>query len=419
MLMFRYIHLLLLLIFAMPGYSQFATSFSPTVCTPQMVLNGVWNDPPVMQIGSNDAILFSFDEMSHTYKRFTYRVTHRNSDWTQSDLIELDYLDGFNGMPIEDWENSVNTTHLYTHYSFTIPNEDVRLKLSGNYRVEVFDEEFSDEIPVLHYDFSVVENRVGIGARVSGDTERSLNDGEQQLSFVVDYSRCNVQSPAKDLVPVVYQNRRRHSVVSGIKPTYIMGGKAEYVHNEQLIFEAGNEYRRFELTDPNSPGMNVEEVVYEAPDYHAVLYMDKVRRSHSNYRDEDGMFYINTLEGYGSPIEADYVYVHFALDSPYRSGGSFYLMGDLCSNGFTPLDRMEYDHENGYYFTTKLLKMGLYNYMYVWLADGSSKPYYAYSEGNWYNTENEYMIYVYHRAFGERYDRLVGVHVVRYRMERN
>lgn len=416
--MFRILYILLLF-FPLTVNAQFAASFSSSVRSPQMVLNSVWSDPPVMQLGSDDVITFSFDEMSHTYKRYICRITHRNSDWTKSDLIEIDYLNGFNDMPIEDWENSVNTTQLYTHYSFTIPNENVSLKLSGNYRVEIFDDELPDEKPVLHYDFSVVETKVGIGAEVSGDTDRSLNDGEQQLSFVVDYSRNQVFSPASELKPVIYQNRRRHSVVSGIKPTYITANRAEYVHNSKLIFDAGNEYRRFEITDPDSPGMNVEEVLYDEPDYHAVLYMDKVRNSHSNYRDENGMFYVNTLEGYGSPIEADYVYVHFALGAPYRKGGNYYLVGDFCSAGFNTLDMLDYDYENGYYFTSKLLKLGLYNYLYAWLPDGTSKPLYSFSEGNWYNTENEYMIYVYHRAFGERYDRLVGFHVIRYSLERN
>ncbi len=319
--MFRVIYILLSL-FPVIASAQSAISFSSSIRSPQVVLNEVWSDPPVMQLGSDDILTFSFDEMSHTYKRYTYRITHRNSDWTLSDLVEIDYLDGFNGMPIEDWENSVNTTQLYTHYTFTVPNENVALKLSGNYRIEVFDDELQEDIPVLRYDFSVVETKVGIGARISGDTDRSLNDGEQQLSFIVDYSRYSVASPASDIKPVVYQNRRRYNAVSGIKPTYITANRAEYSFNSKLIFDAGNEYRRFELTDPNSTGLNVEDVLYDEPDYHALLYMDKVRHTHSNYRDENGMFYVNTLEGYGSPIEADYVYVHLLLMLPTVKGAA-------------------------------------------------------------------------------------------------
>ena len=54
-----------------------------------------------------------------------------------------------------------------------------------------------------------------------------------------------------------------------------------------------------------------------------------------------------------------------------------------------------------------LLKQGLYNYRYV-TRDNSGRPVTADLEGNFYETENEYSVYVYHRAFGERYDKLIG-----------
>lgn len=418
MLRIIYISFLLILL-PFVGNAQMARSLTMSVRTPQMELNGEWDAPAVMKLGSDDRLTFSFDEMSHTYHRYLCRVTHRNADWSRSDLLEIDYLDGFNNMPIEEWEKSVNTTQLYTHYEFTIPNINFTLKLSGNYRLEVLDDESADDTPVAVFDFSVVEPGVAIRATVSGDTDRSLNDGEQQLSFVVDYSRCRIADPAADIKPVVYQNRRRDNVVYGIKPTYMRGGEAEYIHNEKLIFAAGNEYRRFELTDPNSPGMNVEEVVYYAPDYHALLYIDKSRRSHSEYRDENGLYYINTTEGYGSPIEADYVFVHFALDMPYREGGDYYLMGDFTGSSFSPLAKLHYDTEEGYYFTSQLLKLGLYNYMYIWLPEGGMNGSLQSAEGAFYNTENEYLIYIYHRAFGERYDRLVGVQAIKYNLENN
>ena len=412
--MFRQIYILLILL-SIPAVAdaQMARSLSMSVSSPRMEFNGEWDAPAVMQLGSDDRLVFSFDEMSHTYHRYLYRITHRNADWSRSDMLEIDYLDGFNDMPIEDWENSVNTTQLYTRYEFSLPNENVSLKLSGNYRLEILDGESPDETPVAVFDFSVVEPRVAVRASVSGNTDRSFNDGEQQLSFVVDYSGYSVSDPAADLKPVVYQNRRLDNAVAGIKPTYIRGSDAEYIHNDKLIFEAGNEYRRFELTDPNMPGMNVEEVVYHAPDYHALLYVDKERRSHSGYNDENGRYFVNTLEGYGSIMEADYIYVHFALELPYRTGGDYYLIADFAGEPFSPLSRLDYDAEGGYYFTSRLLKTGVYNYMYVWLPDGESKGTLVPAEGACYETDNEYLIYVYHRAFGERYDRLVGVRSIR------
>jgi hypothetical protein len=121
---------------------------------------------------------------------------------------------------------------------------------------------------------------------------------------------------------------------------------------------------------------------------------------------------VNTFEGYGTVIEADYVNVHFALEVPHREGGNYYLLGDFCGNGFDETNRLLYDYEEGYYFISQPLKLGVYNYMYVWVPlEGGTENLPA--EGNFYNTDNEYLVYMYYRGFGDRADRLLGVHQVK------
>lgn len=407
-MMSRYLISIICTLIAFAANAQFATSNISTVRTPQMTLNDDWLAPAVMELGSDDVMHFSFDEMSHAYHRYICKVTHCNAYGEPTDVLEIDYLDGFNDFPVDIWENSVNTTNLYTHYQFTIPNENVSLKLSGNYRVDVFDDEASDSLPVVTFEFAVAEPQVTINAKLSGDTDTSFNDGEQQLSFVVNYKGCNVVSPASDIIPVIYQNRRKDNAVMGVKPTYMRGNEAEYAHNAELIFEAGNEFRRFELTDPNSPGAGVEDVIYHDSAYHALLYIDKPSVSYNSYRDENGRFYINTLEGNGTPIEADYVNVHFAINMPHRSGGNYYLIGDFAGNKFSKDNLLLYDNEEGYYFTSQLLKLGVYNYQYAWVPSGAEEASLVSTEGGFHNTDNEYLIYIYHREFGARYDKLVG-----------
>lgn len=409
---------LLLLFLPYIVYSQFMESYSSQLRTLQAVVNGDLDNPPIIALGSDDEIVFSFDELSHTYHRYTYRLTHCNSDWSPSDMHEIDYIDGFNDRTIEYWENSVGTTQLYTHYEFSIPNDDVSLKISGNYMIEIFDDE-SDDFPVALFRFAVVDRRLSLSAEVSGNTDIDLNKTHQQLSFKVGYSSYSVSTPAVDIKPVVYQNRRFDNRVSGLKPTYITGNTLEYVHDKALIFNAGNEYRRFELTDPYSPGMNVERVTHFAPYFHAELYTDEPRINYINDKDQNGRFYVNTLQGYDNSLEADYALVHFRFDAPYRSGGNFYLLGDFCGNRFTDGNIMQYDNSQGAYLSTQLLKYGLYNYQYVWVPDNSQRAYTAFSEGDFYNTENEYLILVYHREFGARYDSLVGVLQLNYDLERN
>ena len=130
----RILYILLLALLPLAAGAQFVYTMAPNVLSPKMELNGQWDALPVMTLGSDDVMCFSFDEMSHAYHRFTYRITHCNSDWTPSDMHEIEFLDGFNDIPVEEWENSVNTLRLYTHYRFTLPNENVSLVLSGNYK---------------------------------------------------------------------------------------------------------------------------------------------------------------------------------------------------------------------------------------------------------------------------------------------
>ena len=57
--------------------------------------------------------------------------------------------------------------------------------------------------------------------------------------------------------------------------------------------------------------------------------------------------------------------------------------------------------------------------MYVWVPSGGAEVATYPAEGDFYETENEYHIYIYHREFGARYDKLIGVSSVNYKLERN
>jgi hypothetical protein len=89
------------------------------------------------------------------------------------------------------------------------------------------------------------------------------------------------------------------------------------------------------------------------------------------------------------------------------------LLGDFCGNGFDINSRLDYDTEEGYYFISLPLKMGLYNYCYAWVPADGGRGELSPAEGNFYNTENEYAIYLYYRGFGDRYDRLIGVYTAK------
>jgi hypothetical protein len=55
-----------------------------------------------------------------------------------------------------------------------------------------------------------------------------------------------------------------------------------------------------------------------------------------------------------------------------------------------------------------LLKHGYYNYIYVYVPQGSEVADHKNIEGSFWETENNYQILVYYRAMAGRFDRLIG-----------
>lgn len=416
--------LYILLLLSSVAHAQCDKVYHPMIHTLQTIVNDDWLHDDVIVLGTEDWVDISFDHFSHDYHRFVYKIVHCNADWTPSDLLEVDYMEGFNNQPIEDYENSLNTTMLYTHYRLSLPNEDIQFKVSGNYRVELYlDEEeaedaaFPADKPVAVACFSVVEPLMALSASVTSNTDIDTNLSHQQVSFVINYNGYNVVDPTTEIKPYIYQNGRTDNCVSQVKPTYVNPGRLEYVHNTKLIFPAGDEYRRFEVINMHYATQGVDKISFFAPYYHATLYPDKPRHNYSFDQDHDGRYLIRYNLAEDTNIEADYLFVHFRLDMPRRSGGNFYLTGEFTYNDFTPAYQAVYDDDEGAYEATVMLKQGAYDFMYLWVPEGSTIGQTGPAEGNFYETENEYQIYIYHRPFGGRYDRLVATQQIKFSQE--
>ena len=170
----------------------------PMIHTLQTIVNDDWLKDDVITLNTDDWVSVSFDHFTHDYHRFIYKIVHCNADWTPSDLFEVDYMDGFNGLPIEDYENSLNTTMLYTHYYLELPNEDVQFKVSGNYKVEIYldeDEDGDDNKLVAEACFRIVEPRMALNVSITGNTDIDTNQSHQQVAFTVNYPPHEVIEP--------------------------------------------------------------------------------------------------------------------------------------------------------------------------------------------------------------------------------
>lgn len=385
-------------------------SFSDQFRTLRTEVEGRDLFPPVIDLNTREHITISFDEMTEEASYLQYSLIHCNADWRPSLLSELEYLDGFNTNPIEEFDFSMATFAHYVHYRLTLPNDDVQFKVSGNYVLLVYPENEPDNI-LLQVCFSVYENNILVAPNVTSRTDIDFNREHQQVSVTLNADNYRIQNPYNELKVSVTQNGRRDREVIVNRPLRVQGNQVIFDHDRSLIFEAGNEFRRFEMVATRYAGLGVEKIYHFDPYYHVVLAPSEPRAETSYLYDktQNGRFVIRQSGASDSDTEADYFVVHFTLDMPPMTGGKIYIDGEMTNHLYTPYNEMVYNPQTGKYEKTLLLKQGSYNYQYLFLPDGANAASAAPIEGNYYETINEYLVKVYHRAQGERYDRLIGI----------
>lgn len=367
--------------------------------------------PPVITMGEANRIIISLDLLAEDVTYLDYKIVHCDANWMPSQLSDLEYLDGMNYQHADDYAYSTNTFAHYVNYRVSLPNEQVQFTKSGNY-VVLFTPENSGNI-VAQACFSVTERKVEVVAAATSRTDIGYNDMYQQVEFVIAHPYFPIQSPFNDLKVVVSQNGRRDNEVTVTRPLRIMNNEIIFEHNRDLIFDAGNEYRRFETVSVTYPGMNVVGYEYYEPYYHALLNTDFPRCDMSYIFDQtqNGRYVVRESNAEDSNLEADYLATHFTLATDKIPGGNVYIDGELTHHIYDENSIMTYNEQSQQYENVMLLKQGSYNYMYVFVPSGSKRANTLYTEGNYYPTVNEYLIKVYHRPPGSRYDRLIGTAV--------
>ena len=397
---------------SLTGRAQRHEILSDKIATLQVVAGNDWLSPPVTTLGGKP-IHISFDELSHDYHRFTYKIEHCDADWSVSEgLFENDYIDGFTeGNLIEDTEESLNTNVLYTHYRLTIPNGHCRLKMSGNYRLTVLDDNNGEE-PMLTACFMVVDPKTSVSMTVTTNTDIDVNKTHQQVFMQVNYPGLKVFTPSTQFKTVVMQNGRWDNAVVNAPYQKTMHEALGWDHCRDLIFDGGNEYRKFEVLSTDHPTLGIDRMRWDGELFHAYVFLDEPRPNYLYDEDANGAFYIRNSDNMENDRLTDYVMVHFQLSCPSPVDGDVYLNGVWTNDQFLPQYKMEYDDASHSYQAAIPLKMGYYSYQYV-LIDDNGYAQVMPTEGNYFETENQYQALIYYREPGGRADLLVGYQQVK------
>ena len=388
--------------------------FSNQVKSLRVEVAGELISEPFIALNGEKILEVNFDVLNHTQGRYAYSIIHCDADWKKSMLTPIEYMDGFQRMTIDDYGQAMTTTTHYTNFRLFLPNENIRFKVSGNYVIQIYEENSPERI-LFTARFGVYEPLVGIHATVSSNTDIAFNRGYQQVSFQLNTQNFPITYPQTELKIFVSQNNRLDNIVTNIQPSIIANNRLTYEHIRNLIFEAGNEYRRIEFLTHRYNGMGIERIQYFNPYYHAEVMTDqsRARQSYQYDQDHNGRFFVRCLNCQNPDTESDYYIVHFAYDSQLIPGGNLYLLGDFFQNRTDENSRMDYNRETGQYEKAVLLKQGHYNYQYLFVPNGETKGKLSLTEGDFFEAENEYTIVIYYRPMGGRFDRLIGKTTIR------
>lgn len=386
--------------------------YKPTVHT--ILIHKLGNELtyPFIELNSSDTLMVQFDDFEDNVQDYYFTVIHCDKDWNPTKLSFNEYAEGFVDIPIRNYQFSFNTLQKFIHYEFTIPNENFSLKISGNYLLVVHENDHQK--PVFSLRFFVYESLTQISAKAKQATISEYMKTNHEIDFSINCN-FNLRNPFSEISVVIKQNFRYDNAIKNLKPQFVKDNELIYDYELENLFEGGSEFRWIDAKSIRFQTENVEKIEYIKPLYNYFLYPDEKRtfKIYFQWQDLNGKFLVKNDFARNSKIEADYVWVHFFLpfEAPLITG-NIYVVGNFNRWQYNLKNMMKYNYQRKGYELSLLLKQGYYDYAYAFLEDNKTEADFGYIEGNHYETENDYFIFVYWKSPSFYYERLVGIKAI-------
>lgn len=363
---------------------------------------------PFIQLGSGEQLEIHFDKMGLEAADYQFRVAHCSHDWQLTELETYEYIQGFPEGDINDVEASFNTIEDYVHYTFQFPNDMMKVKISGNYLLLVFEAGDPNKI-VLSTRIVIYETLIGVLPRITNSSNISERYTHQEFDFNLSTTNFQVNDPYNDLHVTLLQNWSWKNAITNLKPIFVKEYEITYDYSGENSFPGGSEWRYFEMKNFRFTSIEVLSIDRDEDGWQVYLQPDLPRgsRNYETMQDLNGRYFVRNDEGADSDLESEYCNVHFSIQCSEIPGASVYIEGD-----FTKFDPEAYlctwNSKDRKYECTVKMKQGLYNYRFVVRDAYKSLPDLGFTEGNHVETENDYVAIVYMWDRNGSYDRIIG-----------
>lgn len=368
---------------------------------------------PILTLGGSDGLVLEFDQMRSERDFYQFTLIHCDANWLPSSLSRTQTLEGMGYDNIENASFSNGTLMQYTHYAVDIPGEQSKPKLSGNYLLVVY-RNFNESVIVLSRRMMVLNSQGAVNINLSQSKQVELRSTHQQVNFgFVKSDAYFMPNAMQDVKAVILRNGEWMFDISDLKPMFIVGNELQYNHQLGNQMDGMNQYRFFDIRSFRSSTAGVRQRLNIANQKHVVLVNDKSRRfeRYFNWADYNGRVLYDNKDlplPAGTAFESDYCFVHFSVAADAELKEAVYVYGEMSDWRILESHRMYYNSDARAYEAVVPLKQGYYNYVFGVRAADSGVLDFSQFEGQHSETENNYMVLIYHKNPAMGYDELVG-----------
>jgi hypothetical protein len=405
---------MLLLPFSITGTAQPADKIiKPNIHSVKLHVYNNQMGYPIIRLNSNDRLELHFDDLDADVKYYSYTFILCNADWTPAQLSQFDYMKGFSNVRINTYRNSSIALTRYTHYMAEVPDRNTAPTRSGNYLLKVFTNGDTSQIAFTKR-FLVVDNRISAGATIVQPFNATYFKTHQKVQFQVNVQNIKPTNIFQQIKVVLLQNNRWDNAIVNMQPTFIRQNILEYNTENEGLFQAQKEWRWVNLSSLRLQTDRIEKGDYTNKGQTLYVKPEGERNSfrYMYYRDANGMYQLTNMEQNNPYWQGDYATTWFRFSPPDAQpypDKDVYLFGELTNYEIAERNRMQFNKENGLYENKQFLKQGFYDYIYLLRDKKTGKLDASVTEGNWWETENNYTILVYYRPLGGRADELVCI----------
>lgn len=369
---------------------------------------------PIINLNSSNLLELHFDDLDGVVKNYYYTFELCNADWSPADISSFDYINGYQTQQLTEYRTSSISLIKYVHYQTLLPNKNCIPTKSGNYLLKVFLDADTSKLAFTKR-FYVLNSKATIGAQVMQPFNNQLYLTHHKIQFSVNAASLNLFNPQQQIKVTVLQNYRWDNAITNMQPSFNRNNVLEYNGEEDAIFSAGKEYRWADLRSFRFESERIAKVDRSTNPIELYLKPDVVstHQSYVSMKDLNGWFEVSVTEFINAWWQTDYANVHFTFvpnNLQLFEGKELFLSGELTGNNLLNNAKMQYNKNKFVYEKTLLLKQGYYNYTYITKDKNNSteKPNATLTDGNNWETENDYSIFVYYRSLSDRYDELVA-----------